>query len=153
MDKNNYFLEGDSLFEQQKLEEAFSAFLNGANNGDVACMTRVASMYSCGEGVACDYDKAIMWESKAVELGDISAMVNLGISYRIKGDLLKAKYWFEKSHQAGDGSGSIELAKLYLVSDKETDNVKYYLEQALKSGNLCEAEIEEANNLLNKHAI
>ncbi|THB68137.1 MAG: sel1 repeat family protein [Gammaproteobacteria bacterium] len=146
----DFFTEGDQLFEQQNLTEAFSAFLKGALNGDTSCMTRVASMYSCGEGVSCDYDEAIKWELKAAELGDLCAMLNLGISYRIKGDILNAKKWFISSFEAGDGSGAIELAKLYLVSDKEKDTVKYYLDQALKSNTLCESEIEEVNQLFGK---
>jgi TPR repeat protein len=40
-------------------------------------------------------------------------MVNLGITYRLKGDIRKSKAWFEKAIETGDGSAALELAKLY----------------------------------------
>ncbi len=141
------FLMGDKLYEQGKFGEAFSVFLSAAENGDVSCMTRVAAMCTCGEGVDCDYDKAIGWELNAIKLGDI---LNIGISYRIKGEIRKAKYWFEEALKAGDGSGALELAKLYMVSDKETVKVKEYLNLAIVDPNMCEADIEEAQQLLSE---
>jgi hypothetical protein len=107
-------------------------------------------MYTCGEGINCDYDKAIEWELKAIEGGEVTALVNLGISYRIKGDIRKAKYWFERAIESGDGSGALELAKLYMVSPKEQERTIAYLNLAITSSNMCEADIEEAQELLSE---
>ncbi|NOQ77091.1 MAG: sel1 repeat family protein [Methylococcaceae bacterium] len=150
MDNNELFIKGDKLYEEKKLSESFAVFMSAAENGDVSSMTRIASMYTCGEGVDCDYDKAIKWDLKAIELGEISSMVNIGISYRIKGEIKQSKYWFEKAIEAGDGSGAIQLAKLYMVSDKETKRVKEYLNYAIASENMCEADIEEAKQYLSE---
>jgi TPR repeat protein len=150
MSNDELFLAGDALFDEGNVEGAFAVFLEGAQNGCVLSMTRLASMYTSGEGIGCNYDKAIEWELEAINQGDVSALLNVGISYRIKGDIRKAKYWFEKSIDAGDGSGALELAKLYMVSDKEISTVKKYLNLAIVSENMCEADIEEARQLLSQ---
>lgn len=144
----NFLLKGDELYDQGNYEEAFSNFLASANAGCAHSMLRLASMYVCGEGVKCNYDKAIEWEHKAVECGEPIALLNLGISYRIKGNIIKAKYCFEQSIAAGDGSGALELAKLYMVSSKENDKIFEYLQFAIHAENMCEADIEEAQQLL-----
>lgn len=138
------------LYEEGKYQEAFAKFLQAAKQGDTSCMVHVASMYTCGEGVECDYDQAIEWELKAIESGDVTAMNNVGISYRIKGDIIKSKHWLEKSLEAGEDGSALELAKLYMVSEKETDKVKTYLAKVISSKNVCEAEVEEAQQLLEK---
>ena len=150
MDADELFLKGDELYEKGDFVGAFSAFMQAAKKGSTSCMTRVASMYTCGEGVNCDYDKAIEWELKAIEGGEITALVNLGISYRIKGDIRKAKHWFERAIESGDGSGALELAKLYMVSPKEKERTIEYLNLAITSSNMCEADIEEAQELLSE---
>ena len=148
MTNEELFLQGDELYERKEFGEAFKVFLQAANNGDVSSMIRVASMYTCGEGIECDYDKAIEWEIKAAEGGNDSALFNLGVTYRIKGDIRKSKFWFEKALDIGDSSAAVELAKLYLASDKETDTVIRYLKRALSSGDMCVADVEEAKSLL-----
>ena len=105
-------------------------------------------MYTCGEGCECNYDRAIEWELKAIDAGDVTAMNNVGISYRIKGDIVKSKYWFEKALEAGEDGAALELAKLYMVSEKELGKVKEYLLKVISSSNVCEAEVEEAQQLL-----
>lgn len=148
MEKDQLFEKADKLHERGLYNEAFSLFLTGAESGDTSCMTRLACMYSCGEGVECDYDKALEWELNAIKLGDITAMVNAGITYRIKGELRESKHWFEEALSAGDGSGAIELAKLYMVSEKESSRVEKYLKIAVNHMNISELEIEEAERYL-----
>lgn len=148
MDTDELIEKACELYEEGDFTSAFNLFLAGANHGDPSCMLWVASMYTCGEGIECDYSKAEEWELRAVECGDISGMINLGITYRMKGNIRKSKEWFEKALEAGDGSAALELAKLYMVSAKETETVLQYLNQAISSGCMCESEIEEANTLL-----
>ncbi len=150
MDKEKLFLRADELYEKGEFSSAFDTFLKAAEKGDTSSMLRIASMYTCGEGVKCDYEKAEKWELKAIEAGDQTGMVNLGITYRIKGDIRKSKAWLEKALEYGDGSAALELAKLYLVTEKETDTVKKHLKQAIANENMCEADIEEAEKLLSE---
>ena len=85
-DNEKLFLKADELYEKGEFSSAFDTFLQAAENGDTSSMLRLASMYTCGEGVKCDYDRAEDWELKAIKAGDQTGMVNLGITYRLKGD-------------------------------------------------------------------
>ncbi len=148
---DSHFERGDALEEQGSFEQAFEEFSAGAKAGDVSCMTRLALLYTLGKGIdCCDYDKAIEWETKAHEAGDTTAQFNLGITYRMKGDLLEARACFEKALRAGDNSAALELAKLYVVSPKESETVKNYLGLVLADTSLCEVEREEATRLLSR---
>ena len=146
--EKDIFTQADDAYEEKKFSEAFSLFLQEAERGDVDAMGRIAVMYTCGEGVECDYEKALYWEIKAADLGSVSAMLNVAITYRIKGDIVKSKYWLEKAISEGDAEAALELAKLYMVSEKEVSKVKSLLQQALASGGLCEDSIAEAKELL-----
>jgi TPR repeat protein len=151
MDNRNaksIFEAGSSAYEKGHFRKAFKLFKEGAENGDADCMIKLAIMYTCGEGVCCDYDDAIKWERRAVDAGCIYAMINLGISYRIKGDLVLARSWFEKALDNGDGEAALHLAKLYMVSDKEVERIKKYLIIAMNNEQTCEYSVEEARTLL-----
>lgn len=148
MDNEALLVEGDEYFDNGDYEAAFSIYLRAAEAGCVHSMLRLASMYTLGEAVACNYDKAIEWELKAVDCGEPTALLNVGITYRIKGDIIKAKYWLEKSMAAGDGSGALQLAKLYMVSPKENDKIREYLNFAINAENMFESDLEEARKLL-----
>lgn len=149
---NNYalFTKADAYYDQREYDRAFELFIKAARAGDTSSMLRVASMYTCGEGVRCDYRKAIEWELKAVNAGDNTALVNLGISYRVVGDIRNAKRYFERSIAAGDSSAALQLAKLYLVSERETHTAVKYLRQALEDKNLVDVDQEEARALLDE---
>lgn len=150
MDGNEYFRNGDALYDAGQLEEALSVFLEGARIGDTSCMTRAANMYTSGEGVACcDYDKAAYLEKQAVEAGDVTAIVNLAITCRLKGDLQAFRIWCERALDAGDGSAGIELAKLYLVANQSMI-AKRYLEIARSTRWMSEDDLEEVSRLLSE---
>lgn len=144
------FKSADFHYENEEFIEAVELFHKAAVNGDSGAMMNLASMYSAGEGVERNFDKAIEWELKAIEAGNETAMFNLGITYRMKGDITNSMKWFEEAYKLGDGYAALELAKLYSASPKETDTVKFYLQKALKSDDLFEDDIELAKNLLTK---
>lgn len=138
----------DFHHERGEYKEAFDLFQKAAENGETSCMLNLANMYVNGEGTIMDYDKALEWELKADKAGDTAAAINIGITYRLKGDIRNSKKWFEKSYKSGDGSAALELAKLYSVSEKEKETIKFYLRKALASNDLCESDIDLANELL-----
>lgn len=148
MSINDIYILADKAFEEGNYSEAFKLFTQCAKNGDTASMGRIATMYTCGEGVECDYDKAIEWELKAIDNGNTSMLLNIGITYRIKGDIRKAKYWFEKSLESGDAEAALQLAKLYMVSDNEEEKIKNYLEIVINDGNSIEISRDEAKEIL-----
>lgn len=148
---DSHFQRGDALEEQSCFEQAFQEFSAGAHAGDASCMTRLALLYTLGQGVdRCDFDKAIEWELKAHAAGVSAAQFNLGITYRMKGDLIEARRCFEKALSAGDNSAALELAKLYLVSPKEVETVRAYLHLVLADESMCESDQKEARALLER---
>jgi uncharacterized protein len=144
--KIDAFLQADTAYDAGDFAEAFRLFLQAAELGNCDAMCRIALMYETGEGTKPDVEKSIYWDLKAIDAGSTASLINLGITYRRLGHIRKAKYWFEKSLETGDGESALELAKLYSVSDKESDTVKHYLEIAISSNRLSEASLEEAKN-------
>lgn len=148
MDNDELFRQADEQYDLGNLEGAFKLFLEAAEQGDISAMSRLAMMYGAGEGAPQDVEKSIEWDLKSIELGDSISMLNLGITYRMKGDILKTKYWFERALAAGDGEAALQLAKLYMVSDKEQKNIRYYLNVAINHDSINEMSQEEACELL-----
>ena len=148
MGSDDLFLKADSQYELGNLGAAFRLFLKAAEDGDSIAMSRIACMYSHGEGIRQDFGKSIKWDLKAVKLGEDSSMMNLAITHRMVGDIKKAKYWFEKSLASGNGEAALALAKLFMVSDKEQENVKYYLGIAFKHTNICDQSRSESYTAL-----
>ncbi len=135
-------------YDAGEYDRAFVAFMEAAQNGDVHAMNQVASMYTAGEGVQCDYERALEWELKSWDGGNVSAAINIAITYRIRGDIAESKKWLEKALENGDGEAALQLAKLYLVSEKERDRIEELLNYAIANDRTCEDSIEEANGLL-----
>ena len=150
MEKRSAFEIAHEEAEKGNLKGAFELFLSAAKDGDVASMERVACMYYDGHGVERDFLKSIEWDKKAIDLGSHISLSNLAITYRTMGDIKKAKYWFEKAIAEGDGDSALDLAKLYMVSDLESANVKKYLLLAKNSRNVVGSYRSEAERLLNE---
>lgn len=142
------FLSADAAYERGDLEEAFAGFLRLAQEGDLNGMSRVACLYADGEGTARSREKSLEWDSKAAALGSTTSMFNLAITHRNAGNYREARRWFERLHADGDGDASLELAKMYLISDLEGEQVKAYLLAAVQSSHVCEASRQEARALL-----
>ena len=62
-------------------------------------------MYTKGQGVAQDFEKALKWYRMAVEQGDGQAQFNLGVLYwngqGVAKDPTKALQWYEKAWKQG----------------------------------------------------
>ncbi len=147
------------LYEKGEYKQAFDKFMQLAT--DYTCpyaMQHLAIMYVYGEGVEQDYDKSMEWDKKSIALGNSTSMNNLAITYRMIGDIVQSKYWFEQAIQAGNIDSALPLAKLYMVSEKETDTIKKLLQQMLNGAekdpySFCEADIEEATMLLEQYKL
>lgn len=142
------FLDAESAYERGDLDQAFKLFLGAAERGDSSAMSRVAVMYDSGEGTDRNIDLSIYWDLRAIEAGSTTSLLNLGITYRRIGEIRKARRWFEKSLEGGDAEAALELARLYSVSDKETDKVRGYLTIVLASDFVSPDSKEEAAGLL-----
>jgi uncharacterized protein len=144
MDKTKRFAKADELYEGGRYKEAFDLFLGLAEEGDPSATSRIADMFGSGKGTDYNFEKSVEWDMKAVELGSPVSRFNLGVSYRTKGDVKRAKYWFEEALRFGDDSAAVELAKLYMVSDLENNKIASYLKLAIESANITEDDRREA---------
>jgi TPR repeat protein len=125
------FEEATDLAEKGEFQAALDSFIMLAELGDSKACVSVADIYTNGLGVALDLDKAIYWELKAIGLGEKTALLNLGISYRMKGDCRQARLYFEKAILADEGNALFELARLLDVSDLEKRKVVDLLNEAV----------------------
>jgi uncharacterized protein len=148
MNQDKIFEKADRLYDRGQFKKAFDIFLELAQRGDASACSRVANMYGDGKGVAFDFAKSVEWDLRAIELGNMGSLFNLGVSYRTRGDSKEARKWFEKSLEAGDGEAAVELAKLLHVSEHESDRVFHLLKFAIESKNITDGSREEAQELL-----
>lgn len=121
-----------------------------AEQGNINAMTRLALMYDNAQGTVYSFEECVRWDKQAAELGDVTALFNLGVTYRRVGDVRTARQWFEKALAAGDAEAGLELAKMYLISELEKARVREYLLLALQDDTLLETSREEALRILNE---
>jgi uncharacterized protein len=148
MDK---FKEASDEWDKGNFDNAINLFLSLAEEGDVSSMEKLACIYGDGIGVDFDFEKSVYWDKKAIESGSLVSLGNLAITYRTKGDIQNAKKWFEKAIEAGDGDAAFELAKLYMVSEKENEKIVDLLNIAINSEDLVDDSLEEAKSLLSDY--
>ncbi len=85
---------------------------------------------------------------KGVDSDKIPSKEAWGI-YRIEMYLKHSSFFRVKATMNCKLLACLQLAKLYMVSDKEILTVKKYLLAAIDSTNICEESVEEASNILN----
>lgn len=151
MNSELLFSQADEQYELGNLNAAFELFSKAAAQGNLSAMSRLANMYSDGEGTVRNYSKSIEWDLKAAKAGSDTSMLNLAITYRTLGDILRAKEWFEKALGSGNGEAALCLAKLYMVSEKETDKIQHYLNIAISHGAISETSKTEATDFLKNY--
>ena len=141
MNSDKIFALADEQYELGNFENALTLFLDAAELGDSSAMSRLACMYADGEGVAPSSEKSLDWDLKAIDLGNDSSMLNIGITYRGLGDLVAARRWFEKSLASGNGEAALELGKFHAFDNK---NIRHYLNIAATHDSISELSREEA---------
>jgi len=137
--------------QEERYEEAYQLFHQLAKMGNAYAMSALARFYEDGRGVKPDFNKAMWWAEKAIAGGNVTAIYNLAVTYRRIGDLRKSKGLFERVLELGELSAALDLAKMYRISDKESDNVRKYLQMVLTGVpgiDVSEDNLEEARRLL-----
>ncbi len=137
--------------QEERYEEAYTLFTQLAKMGNAYAMSALARLYEDGRGVKPDFNQALRWAEKAIEAGNVTAIYNLAVTYRRIGNLRQSKRLFERVLELGELSAALDLAKMYMVSDKETDTVRKFLQMVLKGVpqiDVSEDNIQEAEQLL-----
>jgi len=137
--------------QEERYEEAYSLFHQLAKMGNAYAMSALARLYEDGRGVKPDFNKALWWAEQAIAGGNVTAIYNLAVTYRRIGNLRQAKGLFERVLALGELSAALDLAKMFMISDKETETVRKYLNMVLLGTpqiDVSEDNFEEAEKLL-----
>lgn len=140
---DNFRIQAEKAYIEQKYTEAFKWYEHFANLGDGQSSYNVAYMLQHGQGTKKNHKKALKYYKKASKLNFSLADMALANIYLIgqfgiKIDLQQAKYHLEKAFNQGIESAGVELANIYLSENTDTS-----IQQALT---ILQALID-ANNL------
>ena len=112
-----------------------------ASQGDVKAQVNLGELYSKGEGVPQDYEKAAQWYEKAAAQGFASAQVNLGVLYDkgrgVPQDYVQARQWYKQAAAQGYARAQNNLGWLYAEGHGVPRNYKtarQWYEQAAAQG-------------------
>ena len=103
----------------------FAVIKEAAQSGDPEAQEQLGIMYSNGEGVPKDQEKAALWFTKAAKQGRILAQWRIGSMYYsgvgVHRDYRKAVDWLTKAAEKGDGVsqgllGTILLGESFFMS-------------------------------------
>ncbi|PCJ29856.1 MAG: hypothetical protein COA94_00430 [Rickettsiales bacterium] len=88
-----------------------------SNQGEVVSQANLASCYYKGEGVAKDFDKAVLWYRKAADQGYADAQNSLGNRYYngegVDKDFTKAVLWYRKAADQENADAQHNLGNRY----------------------------------------
>lgn len=100
---------GCDLYDQGKAGEAFKAFYHSAKLGNPQAKVNLANLYDAGEGVERNHEQATYWYKMAIRKGLPEAAYNLAVSYRQRGNIRWARFWFTRARDLGDEDAIEEL--------------------------------------------
>ena len=115
-------------------DDRTAAVLGAAEAGDVVSQHLLGGMYSFGDGVAQDDEKAVYWFHKAAVRGIADAQVALGAMYSsgrgIAQDHAKAADWYRQAAEQGQASAQHFLGECYEggigVSENTVEAARWY---------------------------
>jgi curved DNA-binding protein CbpA len=94
------------LNDRGRYAEAFSLYLQLADQGHAKAQFNLGVMYDRGQYVTQDYAQAVFWYQKAAEQGNANAQYNLALKYQmgqgVVRDDIKAAYWYRKAAEEGN---------------------------------------------------
>jgi len=121
----------------------FEDILKKAEQGDVDAQNVLGWMYSEGEGVAQDNERAIYWYTKSAEEGYAYSQYALGLMYEngqgVTKDYKQAVYWYSKAAKQGHAWAQHNLGLMYSRGEGVAEDYKktvYWLGKAAEQGHL-----------------
>jgi TPR repeat protein len=127
------------LREKSNAACALAWLERAAAQGRASAMSLLGWMYSTGDLVLRDEQRAFGYFIDAARLGDAAAQNNVGQMYEtgrgVKADGSAAFTWYKRAAEAGLGSAQVNLARSYIEGRGTTPDrtaAKFWLEQAQK---------------------
>jgi len=93
--KSDEYQKAEKCYQDEDYETAIKIYEALASNGSVDCQIFIGWMYQQGLGTDIDYGKAEEWFQKAASGDSAEALFFLGKLYARKGNLVKAKDYYE----------------------------------------------------------
>ena len=138
-----------------ELQTAFRLFLAAANAGFVPAFEIVGQFYDHGTGVKANEKAALHWHKRAYREGSSwylqglsTSASNIGCICRDNKKLARAIMWFQRAVKLGDGDANLQIAKIYLLHERDQQKAIKYLEKTIKAVYVTDGSIEEASRLL-----
>ncbi|HEX2752203.1 MAG TPA: tetratricopeptide repeat protein [Alphaproteobacteria bacterium] len=146
------FDEANKEWEAGNTKRAFELFSRAVEQGDLSALINLGYFYDLGISVSKNEERALQLYKKAFRKGLRFAANNIGTIYRDKGNFARAKFWFMRSVEDGDGDAALELAKMYLSRKAagDTKQASRYLKRVINGKSVTQASVEEAIILLKK---
>lgn len=142
------FVRADKEEERGNLRSAFRLMLAAAKLGDAGAQVNVGNYYDDAIGVRRNRSAALYWYKRACRRGESSAASNLGVLYRKEGRLRRSLYWFFRAVTLGDDEANLQIAKHYLLNERNIERAIPHLERVIRAKCVTEAGVEEAKKLL-----
>ena len=105
-------MEGYALWNERKYKKAFMKFKEAADAKDKSVYNTVGYFYEKGFGVKRDLGMAFYWYRRSALAGDMVGAFNLGLEYKKRSNLARARFWIQRSIDLGLPDTDGELEKL-----------------------------------------
>lgn len=143
------------LFEAGCHKEAFDKYQYLVESGYDYALHNFAYCFDEGLGVAQNKKEALRLYRRSFLKGHSGSAINIAIYYRDRENWSRAREWFKRAINIGDGDAALELAKLYARSKRRPERekaLKYakMVRLEFEKGQACEASVEEAEELIGK---
>jgi len=151
MDNYQIFLQACEFWGEGNGKRAFQLFLKAARNGDSSSQHNVGFFFDEGLGAKRNWKKALYWYRRAWRSGGQSSTCsNIARLYADVGNNRRAKYWWGKAIEMGDGDAALDQAKFLIKRGRKVDGplVVSLLHFAAKSVHISASGIDEAEELL-----
>jgi uncharacterized protein len=106
-----------AIAAEPALLESIVSLQSSSVQGDAESQFELGNLYSTGNGVSLDLEKAFHWFSLAGEQNNTNAQYNLGVMYMtgqgIEADFEKSLGWFQRAADLGDLVSQYSLGAMY----------------------------------------
>src|SRR5262249_27745819 len=145
-----HFEEGVEYYKARRKALAFQSFVWAAAERHVGALCNIAVMLQTGDGVEPDSKMAMVFLSRAADLGHTGAIYNLGVLKRRRGNLLSEEAKAESLNMLDPQPVALDEGAAGSLTTPESRKIngESYLKQALDCF-LHAAELEHVSALYN----
>ena len=154
-----WYQRAERYWSEGKLRLALRFFLAAAKAGCVPAFEKVTQFYDNRTGVKANRDSALHWYLRAYReegpwyrrkyrLGLSSSANNIGCILRDQQNLKAALSWFKRAVTLGDDDANLQIAKIYLRSERNRKKAIHYLRKTIEGEYVTDGSIGEARRLL-----